>query len=232
MHLLSTLALKGTVEELLPRLQAVAGEPIEWSFDPTAVTLRKIRDGARGDAAILTEPGIVQLITDGVLVRDTRVDIAHSLIGLAVKSGAPKPAIATLDDFVRTLRAARSLVYSKGGASGIFFAGLLEQLGLKALVDAKATIIASGFTAEPVARGEAEMAIQQISELMTVAGVDIVGPLPDGAQESLLFSGAVFADLQRADPRRAAAAHAVLDLLAARESGPVLSRRGMLPLAR
>ena len=100
-------------------------------------------------------------------------------------------------------------------------------MGLRAVVDAKATIIASGFTAEPVARGEAVLAVQQISELMVVAGVDIVGPLPAGAQESLLFSAAVFV----AAPKPVEGA-AVLALLASPAASEVFSRTGLLPIAR
>lgn len=225
--ILSTLAVKGVIEELMPRLQAVSGGRLALSYDPTAVTLQKIRAGARGDTAILTEQGIEALTTEGILVPGSRVDFARSLVGMAVKAGTPKPDISTLDAFKKTLRSTHSVVYSKGGASGIFFAGLLDRLGLAEAVNAKATIIPNGFTAELTARGEAEIAIQQVSELMAVPGVDIVGPLPAGAQESLLFAGALFADTSNVDRARV-----LLNELADPAAAGLFTRKGLLPVAR
>jgi molybdate transport system substrate-binding protein len=222
----STLAVKGVIDELMPHLEAVSGGPISLSYDPTAVTLEKIRAGARGDAVILTEQGIEALTAEGILMPGSRFDLARSLVGLAVRSGAPKPDISTLEAFTHTLRSARSLVYSRGGASGIFFAGLLERLGLAEIVNAKATIIPSGFTAELTARGEADIAIQQVSELMAVPGVEIVGPLPQGAQESLLFAGALFADSGNAHRARA-----FLSRLADPAAAAIFARKGLLPVA-
>ena len=225
LKILSTLAVKGVIDEMTPDLEIASGGALALSYDPTAVTLQKIRAGARGDAAILTEQGIEELTAEGILVPGSRVDLARSLVGMAVRAGAPKPDISTLEAFELALRSAHSLVYSKGGASGIFFAGLLERLGLTGIVNAKATIIPSGFTAELAARGEADIAIQQISELMAVPGVDIVGPLPPGAQESLMFSGALFADA-----RNASGAAAVLKVLAAPATASILVRKGLWPV--
>ena len=226
MQIMTTLAVKSVIEDVLPRLEAAAGAPLRLTFEPTAVNLERIAAGARADAAILTAGAIDELTAQGILVPAGRVDLARSLVGMAVKAGAPKPDLSTLAAFERTLREARSIVYSRGGASGIFFAKLIERLGLAAMVNAKAIIVASGFTAEVVARSEAELAVQQISELMVVPGVDIVGPLPPEAQESLLFSGAVFAGTAHA-----AAAAAVLHALADPSLASLYERKGLLPVA-
>ena len=106
----------------------------------------------------------------------------RSLVGLAVKAGAPKPDIGTAEALKATLLAAQSIAYSRLGASGVFFAELIERLGIAEAVNAKATIIPSGLTGALVARGEAQMAVQQLSELMAVPGLDIVGPLPASLQ--------------------------------------------------
>ena len=108
----------------------------------------------------------------------TRTDVALSFVGIAVKAGAPKPDISSLATFKAALLAARSVAYSKIGASGLFFAGLIERLGIAAEVNAKAVIVPSGFTAERLTSGEADLAVQQISELMVVPGIEVVGLLP------------------------------------------------------
>ncbi|WP_149536894.1 molybdate ABC transporter substrate-binding protein [Siccirubricoccus phaeus] len=187
--LLSTLGVVGVLREALPRFSGA----VDGRYGPTAGMLERIRGGERGDVAILTAEGIEALTAEGVLEAGTRVDLAASSVGIAVKAGAPKPDISTPEAFVALLKAVPSLAYSRAGASGIYFAGLLERLGLAAEVNAKATIT-QGFTAERVARGETAIAVQQISELMAVEGVEIVGPLPPALQTSVIFAGALFAE--------------------------------------
>jgi molybdate transport system substrate-binding protein len=177
--------------------------------------LERIAQGERADGAFLTSAGVEQLISEGVLAAGSRVDLARSLVGLAVKSGAPKPDISTVEATIRTLKAARSIVYSRKGQSGIFFSGLIQRLGIADEINAKATIIEAGITGEVAAAGKVDLAVQQVSELMLVPGIDIVGALPDEIQDDLVFSGAVFAGAAHpeqtrsliqamADPARAA----------------------------
>jgi molybdate transport system substrate-binding protein len=146
--------------------------------------------------------------------------LALSHIGMAVKAGAPRPDISTLAALQATLLAAPSIAYSGAGASGLFFAGLLERLGIAEAVNAKATIIPQGFTAALAARGEVALAIQQISELMAVEGVDILGKLPPEANTGAIFSAGLFAG---AEPAAAAA----LDWLAAAMDAPTLAAGGL-----
>jgi molybdate transport system substrate-binding protein len=112
---------------------------------------------------------------------------------MAVPAGAPQPDISTVEALRATLLATPSLVYSRAGASGIFFAELIERLGIAAEVNAKAIVIPQGFTAEVAARGGAALAIQQVSELMAVPGIEMVGKLPEGANTCAIFSAARFA---------------------------------------
>lgn len=189
LRILSTLAVVGLLREWLAE---AGGTPPEVEFNPTARLLARIAEGARGDIAILTEAGIEELTASGVLAAGTRVDLARSAIGMAVPPGAAHPDISSVAALRATLLAAPSLVYSRAGASGIFFAELIERLGIAAEVNAKATIIPQGFTAEVAARGEAALAIQQVSELMAVPGVEIVGKLPEGANTYAVFSAALF----------------------------------------
>lgn len=190
LRILSTLAVLGLLREWLPE---AGGTPPEVEFNPTARLLARIAEGERGDIAILTEAGIEELTGSGVLAAGTRVDLARSAIGMAVPPGAAHPDISSVAALRATLLAAPSLVYSRAGASGIFFADLIERLGIAAEVNAKAIIIPQGFTAEVAARGEAALAIQQVSELMAVPGVEIVGKLPEGANTYAIFSAALFA---------------------------------------
>lgn len=190
---MSTLAVLGLLREWLPE----AGDPApEVEFNPTARLMLRIAGGERADIAILTEAGIQVLTESGVLAAGTRVDLARSAIGVAVPSGAPHPEIGSVEALRATLLAAPSLVYSRAGASGIFFAELIERLGIAAEVNAKAIIIPQGFTAEVAARGEAALAIQQVSELMIVEGVEVVGKLPESANTYAVFSAALFVDAQ------------------------------------
>lgn len=201
LHVFSTLAVRGVLDKLAGHSPSPLAEAA-IAFSPTAVLLRRIAEGERADIGILTAEAVDELIAAGTML-GSRVDLADSPIGLAIRAGAPHPSIGTLDAFVATLRAAPSFVYSRAGASGIFFAGLLDRLGLSAELAAKALVIPSGFTAERVASGEAEFAIQQVSELLVVPGIEVVGPLPEGAQQISTFSAGLFARSERPDAARA-----------------------------
>jgi molybdate transport system substrate-binding protein len=216
MRVMSTLAVAVVLRDLTPR----APVAMDVEFDPTMRLLKRIEAGERADIAILTDAGVEGLMAQGVLVPGSRRDLALSHIGMAVKAGAPRPDISTLAALQATLLAAPSIAYSGAGASGLFFAGLLERLGIAEAVNAKATIIPQGFTAALAARGEVALAIQQISELMAVEGVDILGKLPPEANTGAIFSAGLFAG---ADPTAAAA----LDWLAAAMDAPTLAAGGL-----
>ena len=114
-----------------------------------------------------------------------------------MKAGAAHPDIATEAALRETLLGARSVAYSRIGASGIFFAQLIERMGIAAEINARATIVPSGFTAERLVNGEADLAIQQLSELKQVAGVEVVGPIPLHLQSPAVFSAGRMAASQR-----------------------------------
>jgi molybdate transport system substrate-binding protein len=190
-RVLSTLGVLGVVRDLLPAAEAAGFRP-EIRFDPTARLVAAIEAGERADIAILTAEGIAAQAAAGVLDGATRVDLCRSSVGVAVRAGAPHPDISTPEAFRAALLAAPTLAYSRAGASGIFFAGLIERLGIAAEVNAKATVIPQGFTAELAARGEVALAIQQISELMAIPGVEIIGPVPEAINTRAVFSAALF----------------------------------------
>ena len=142
------------------------------------------------------------LAAKGVLIPYSVADVAISLVGIAVKAGAASRTSVRSRRSRLALLQARSIAYSKIGASGVFFAELIRRLGIADEVNAKATIIPSGLTAELAARGDVELAVQQVSELMLVPGIDVVGPLPPGAESVTMFSAGVLATSVQAEAAR------------------------------
>ena len=124
-RLLSTLALKGAVERLAGQYQAAAGMKLEADYAPTVGLLRRLREGERADVLILTREGLDELASEGAVVEASKVDLARSFVGIAVMTGQPHPDISTVAALCKTLVAARSVAYSKIGASGIYFAELI-----------------------------------------------------------------------------------------------------------
>lgn len=220
LRVLSTMALAGVVKALGAEFEAARGVRLAAEFQPTQRLIARISGGETADVAILTQEGADELVASGVLTG--RTDLARSYVGVAVRAGAPHPDISTRDAFVAALLAAKSIATSQAGASGIFFTGLLERLGIAEQVRAKAIVLPSGYTAELAARGEAEIAVQQVSELMAVPGVEIVGRLPPELGGSAIFAAGVFA--QAAQPELGAA---LIAALAAPEREPLYRDCGL-----
>jgi len=220
-RLFSTYALKGAVARLAERYQAATGTVIEAEFAPTLALLKRLRQGEAADIVILTREGLDELLAEGAVAAPSAVDLARSYVGIAVKAGSPHPDIATESALCKTLLAARSVAYSKLGASGIYFAQLIERLGIAAEINAKATVT-SGFTAEKLIGGEADLAVQQISELKLVDGVEILGPIPPTLQTPAVFSAGRMAASKRIEQ-----SDRLLKYLASPEMLPVLRESGL-----
>jgi molybdate transport system substrate-binding protein len=222
---LCTLALQVAMPGLQELSVDTGGAAFNIEFAPTKLLMERIRGGAVADLAILTAEAADELEAGGAGAVVLRKELVVSLIGVAVRAGAPRPDIATAESFRQTLLDAKSIAYSRAGASGIFFADLIRRLGVEAEVNAKATIIPSGFTAEQVVNGTCEIALQQVSELLAVPGVDIVGPLPPGLESRAVFAGVVLAG-----GRNRAAAVRALELVASPAAVEVLRFAGLEPL--
>jgi molybdate transport system substrate-binding protein len=223
-RLFSTLALMGAIRNLSDRFEAETGTHIDPVFAPTVGLLERLRKGEPADVLILTMEALDDLAATGTVVPESCVHLARSLVGLAVKAGAAHPDISTEKALRETLLGARSVAYSRTGASGIFFAQLIEQMGIAPEVNARALVVPSGFTAERLVSDEADIAIQQLSELKLVSGVDLVGPLPLHLQTPGAFSGGRMTVSQRA-----AQADALLKYLASPAVAPVLRESGLEP---
>jgi molybdate transport system substrate-binding protein len=157
------------------------------------------------------------------VVAASQVDLARSYVGIAVKAAAPSPDIATEPALRTALLAARSVAYSRIGASGIYFADLIRRLEIAEEINAEATITA-GFTAERLITGEADLAVQQISELKQAAGIEVVGPIPYELQTAVVFTAG-----RMEASGKAVQADALLKYLASSEVAPVLRDCGLEP---
>jgi molybdate transport system substrate-binding protein len=223
-RVLSTLALKGAVGRLAARFEAAGGTRIDADFAPTLALLDRLRGGEGADVVILTKEALDDLAAKGTVVADSRADLARSFVGIAVKAGAAHPDIATAAALRATLLGARSVAYSRLGASGIFFAQLIERMAIASEINARARIIPQGFTAELLLTGEADLAVQQISELKLVGGVEVVGPIPRELQSPAVFSAGRLAasdNVARSDK--------LLQYLASPEVAPMLRESGLEP---
>ena len=226
-RVLSTLALAGAVRALAERFQAKSGAGIDADFAPTVRLLERLKEGETADVLILTDEGLAGLITAGKVIAESRVDLARSWVGLAVKAGEAHPDISTEAALRTTLLAARSVAYSRLGASGIFFAQLIARMGIEKEINARATISPMGFTAERIVSGEADVAIQQLSELKQVKGIEVVGPLPRHLQTPAVFSAG-----RMTASNRSAASDLLLKFLSSTEATSALIESGLERLVK
>jgi molybdate transport system substrate-binding protein len=225
-RVLSTLALAGAVRTLADKYQAISGARIDADFSPTVRLLERLKEGETADVLILTQEGLAGLVSAGSVVAESSVDLARSWVGLAVKVGLPHPDISTEAALRTTLLAARSVAYSRLGASGIFFAQLIVQMGIEKEINARATVVPLGFTAERIVTGEADVAIQQLSELKQVKGIEIVGPLPHRLQTPAVFSAG-----RMVASDNVATSDLLLKFLSSPEATPALIESGLERLA-
>jgi len=173
---------------------------------------------------ILAAPALEDLIRKGYVIAGSRVDLVRSRIGMAVKSGAPRPDITTVDALTRTLLAARSIAYSSS-ASGVYLSTeLFPRLGVADRLEGK-TQVSFGAVGELVASGQADIGFQQISELLAVAGIDYVGPLPEAVQRETIFSAGIVTG-----SRSPEAARLLIAFLAAPAAAPTIRKTGLEPI--
>ena len=220
-RVLSSLGTREVVEAIAPDFEREHACAVARVYESSVGLLKRIADGETADVAIFTATALDDMIAQGKVVG--RIDVSRSFVGMAVRKGAPRPDIGTPEKLKQTLLAAKSLAHSKTGASGIYFAGLIDRLGLGDALKAK-TIVRDGIVADIAASGEAELAVQQISELMQSPGIDIVGPLPDELQQVTIFSAGVFSGSAQIGLAEAFVAH-----LASPENAALIRAKGMEP---
>jgi len=228
--ILSTTAMKMVFEELAPRFERETGYRLAVSLGPSLVLEKRLLEDEAADVAIVTGPGAKELVGRGKIVAGSLVDVARSLIGVAVPKGAPRPDLSSVDGFKRDLLAAKSITLSKpvgGGASGAHMAKVFEELGITEAMAAKAKYGAggaAGLAGLVVLRGEADIGIQQMAELIAVAGIDVVGPLPPEIQSATMFTAGTPASASHPDAGRAA-----IEFLTTPAAKSVIKAKGLEP---
>src|SRR5262245_15605627 len=224
LRVLSTLAVKGAFAELAKRFQAATGTRDEADSAPPLGLLERLPGGEAADIVILTREGLDEMAAERRVAAAGRVDLARSYVGIAVKAGRAHPDISSEAALRTALTQARAVAYSRIGASGILFAQLIVRLGIAHIVNAHAVIIPSGLTAERVVADEADLAVQQISELKQVTGIEVVGPIPHELQVPAVFSAG-----RMTMTNKAAQSEQLLQFLRSPEAAAVLREAGLEP---
>ncbi len=221
-------AFKQVLNTLAAQYRKETGTKLDITYRTVGQHLTLIRSGQEGfDVAILTPEAIDALAKEGKIVPGTRADLAKTGIGVMVKAGAPAPDISTVEAFRRALLAAKSVAFidpKAGGSSGIYVAGLLARLGIAEEINAKAVLVHGGAVADHVVDGEAEIGVHQISEILPVAGVKFVGPLPAEIQNFTVYAAGV-----GAAAKDGAAARALVKFLASPSAKTIVRAKGMEP---
>jgi len=227
---LSTTAMKTSFEALTPAFEREAGSRLAVAFGPSSQLEKRLAEGEAADIAIVTHAGAQDLIARGRGIAGSLADLARSSIGICVGKGAPRPDLSSVEAFKNAMLSAKSIALSKpvgGGASGAHMAAVFDRLGIAAAIANKAIYGSggpSGLVGLIVERGEAEIGIQQMAELMAVPGIDIVGPLPDGVQSATQFTAFV-----SSAAREPEAARALIDFLRKPAAKAVIKAKGLDP---
>jgi molybdate transport system substrate-binding protein len=224
MKVLCTNGLKTVMLDLAPAFERTSRTKLAITWGSAAGLVKELEAGAAADLVILTAEAIDDLIKRGKVVAGSRVDLARSGIGIAVRKGASKPDIGSPDALKQTLLAAKSVAHSKTGMSGIYFPTVLARLGITDAMKSKIVMPEPGTpVGDVVAKGGAEIGVQQISELLPVAGVEVVGPLPVTLQKITTFSAGISSAAKEPDAAKA------LVTFVAKEARPLLGPKGLEP---
>jgi molybdate transport system substrate-binding protein len=219
---MASMAFKEAYLELVPVFEKMSEHKVTTTWAPSSQMITRLKGDEAVDLVIMAAGSIDELIKLGKLRE--RTDLAKSGIGVAVRAGAPKPDISSGEAVKRALLNAKSVAYSTG-PSGIYLSALFERMGIADQIKSKVATARPGEpVGEVVARGDAEIGFQQMSELLPVKGIDLIGPLPADIQEITVFSAGLHAAAKQPD-----AAKALVRFLTAPEAAPVIKKKGMEP---
>jgi molybdate transport system substrate-binding protein len=230
LKVLSAFGMQSVLEDLGPQFERATGHKLAISFATGGATVKRAQEGETADVVIALRQGIDGPVKDGKAMADNVTVLARSGIVVVVRKGAPKPDISSPDALKRTLLAAKSISYvdpASGGASGIHFAKVLDRLGIANEMQAKTVFPNPKTPAEVgvlVANGEAEIGVHIVQEVMSVAGIEIVGPLPGDLQNTIVFAAAIMASAKDAE-----ASKALVNFLRTPEAAAVIKAKGMEP---
>jgi molybdate transport system substrate-binding protein len=217
---MASLAFKAAYLELVPQFEAASGHKVRTLWVPSVDMRTRLKGGEVVDLVIMSR-GAIEELPAGVVAANGITDLAKAGVGVAVKAGAPRPDIGSVEALKQTLLAAKSVAYSTG-PSGVYLDKLFERMGIADAIRAKLKRIKDEPTGALVARGDAEIGFQQKSELLPVAGIDYVGPLPAEVQNITVFSAAVHT--KAPEPQ---ATWDLVKFLTAPTAAPTIERTGM-----
>ena len=225
---LSAFGIMAVMEDLGPKFERASGHKLAITFGSGGAVVKRVQGGEPADVIVIPRQGIDSLVKDGKAAAGEVTDVARSGMGVAVRKGAPKPDISSPEALKRTLLAAKSITYgnpAQGSASGSHFAKVLDRLGIADEMKAK-TVFPPKPGTDPllVANGEAEIGVNQIQELISVPGIELVGPVPGDLQSTLVFSTAIMAGAKDAE-----VAKALVNFLRTPEAVAVIKAKGMEP---
>jgi molybdate transport system substrate-binding protein len=224
---LASVALTAALNELAPQYERTTGNKLSLGYSLVADIRKRVLEGETADVIILSRPVMDELQKQDKLTQGSIADVAGIAVAVTTRAGAPKPDISTVDALKRSLLAAKSVVYAdpaKGGLSGVYFARVLDRLGIADQMKPKTVLVPGDQSAEIVAKGEAEIGVAQTSEIIPVAGAQLVGPLPGDLNLVTVFSAGLGAGTKAAD-----AATSYVKFVTGPAAAAVLKARGMEP---
>ena len=222
---LSVVPLKSSIDELGPPFERATGHKLVITYDGSSQLKRKFEANEPFDVALIYPELIDELLKQGKLAAGIRTDVAIVAVGVAVKKGAPKPDISTVDAFKRTLLNAKSISHSTEGASGVYFQGLIQRLGIAAELKPKLRPVDGGnHVVGPVAKGEVEIAVITIPFIFLDPGAELAGPLPKELQHPVIYTASLSSVAKQPD-----AAKAFIKHLTTPAAAVVIKSKGLQP---
>jgi molybdate transport system substrate-binding protein len=224
---LTSVALTSAMDELGRAFEKASGNKLTIGYGLIADIRKRILDGETADVIILSRPAMVDLQKQDKLAAGGIVNVAGTPVAVAARAGAPKPDISSADALKQTLLSAKSIVYAdpaKGGASGVYFAKVVERLGIAEQLKSKTILVPGAQAADVVAKGEAELGVAQASEIVPVSGAQLLGPLPGDLASITVFTAGIGAGSKSSE-----AAKALIDFLIGPAAAPVLKAKGFEP---
>ena len=224
---LTSVALTSALNQVAPNFEQTTGNKLNIGYSLIADIRKRMLEGETADVIILSRPVMDELDKQQKFASGSITNIAGTPVALTIRAGAPKPDISTVDALKRTLLDAKSIVYAdpaKGGASGVYFAHVVDRLGIADQLKSKTILVPGPQAAEVVAKGEAEIGVAQTSEIVPVAGAEVLGPLPGEFASTTLWTAAIGATTKVPE-----AAKSLIQFLTGPVARPVFTAKGFQP---
>jgi molybdate transport system substrate-binding protein len=215
---------RAAVRELCMQFARATGHAVDLQLDVNPEVVRRGQAGEAFDVAVGNPSTIEQLIASGHAVAGSLVDFGTAGLAVGIRAGAPRPAIGTVEDFKRTLLAAKAVAFPAHGASGLYFVGLVDRLGIKSEMQSKLKPMPAEDCVEVVARGEADLVVVVATRMVGIAGIDVAGPIPEALQTKIGFAAGLSAATRQSDT-----AKALIAFLSAPAAAATLRSKGVEP---